>query len=99
MDHPAIAKVFDAGITPQGQPYFVMEYVPGLTITEYCDQKRLGASDLALAGGSAQGTHIALQQQSRAKPGTGLALELGDAVGVSLTRRANPAAPGMLSFT
>ena len=30
MDHPAIAKVFDAGTTPQGQPYFVMEYVPGL---------------------------------------------------------------------
>jgi eukaryotic-like serine/threonine-protein kinase len=41
MDHPAIAKVFDAGITPQGQPYFVMEYVPGLTITEYSDQKKL----------------------------------------------------------
>ena len=41
MDHPAIAKVFDAGSTPQGQPYFVMEYVPGLPITEYCDQKRL----------------------------------------------------------
>ncbi len=41
MDHPAIAKVFDAGATPQGQPYFVMEYVPGLPITEYCDQHRL----------------------------------------------------------
>jgi eukaryotic-like serine/threonine-protein kinase len=41
MDHPAIAKVFDAGTTPQGQPYFVMEYVPGLAITEYCDQKKL----------------------------------------------------------
>lgn len=41
MDHPAIAKVFDAGTTPQGQPYFVMEYVPGLPITEYCDQKEL----------------------------------------------------------
>ena len=41
MDHPAIAKVFDAGTTPQGQPYFVMEYVPGLPITEYCDLKRL----------------------------------------------------------
>jgi hypothetical protein len=41
MDHPAIAKVFDAGITPQGQPYFVMEYVPGLPITEYCDQHTL----------------------------------------------------------
>jgi serine/threonine protein kinase/tetratricopeptide (TPR) repeat protein len=42
MDHPAIAKVFDAGATPQGQPYFVMEYVPGLTITDYCDEKGLG---------------------------------------------------------
>jgi eukaryotic-like serine/threonine-protein kinase len=41
MDHPAIAKVFDAGITPQGQPYFVMEYVPGLPIAEYCDEKKL----------------------------------------------------------
>jgi eukaryotic-like serine/threonine-protein kinase len=41
MDHPSIAKVFDAGSTPDGQPYFVMEYVPGVPITEYCDQKRL----------------------------------------------------------
>jgi eukaryotic-like serine/threonine-protein kinase len=41
MDHPAIAKVFDAGATPQGQPYFVMEYVAGLPITEYCDQHKL----------------------------------------------------------
>ena len=41
MDHPSIAKVFDAGTTPDGQPYFVMEYVPGVPITEYCDKKRL----------------------------------------------------------
>jgi eukaryotic-like serine/threonine-protein kinase len=41
MDHPSIAKVFDAGTTPEGQPYFVMEYVPGLQITKYCDQKQL----------------------------------------------------------
>ena len=41
MDHPAIAKVFDAGTTPEGQPYFVMEYVPGVAITDYCDQKKL----------------------------------------------------------
>src|SRR5216683_1039133 len=41
MDHPSIAKVFDAGTTPDGQPYFVMEYVPGVPITDYCDQKRL----------------------------------------------------------
>ncbi len=45
MDHPAIAKVFDAGATPQGQPYFVMEYVPGLPITEYCDQHKLKIAD------------------------------------------------------
>jgi len=41
MDHPAIAKVLDADSTPEGQPYFVMEYVPGLPITTYCDQKKL----------------------------------------------------------
>jgi len=45
MDHPAIAKVFDAGSTATGQPYFVMEYVPGLPITTYCDQKRLPARE------------------------------------------------------
>jgi eukaryotic-like serine/threonine-protein kinase len=45
MDHPAIAKVFDAGATAQGQPYFVMEYVPGLPITEYCDQHKLKIAD------------------------------------------------------
>jgi len=45
MDHPAIAKVFDAGTTPQGQPYFVMEYVQGLPITEYCDLKKLKIPD------------------------------------------------------
>ena len=42
MDHPAIAKVFDAGTTPMGQPYFAMEYVAGLPITDYCDEKKLG---------------------------------------------------------
>jgi non-specific serine/threonine protein kinase/serine/threonine-protein kinase len=45
MDHPAIAKVFDAGATPLGQPYFVMEHVPGLSITEYCDRKKLKIQD------------------------------------------------------
>ena len=41
MDHPSIAKVFDAGATAEGQPYFVMEYVGGVPITDYCDQKQL----------------------------------------------------------
>ena len=45
MNHPAIAKVFDAGATPEGQPYFAMEYVQGLAITEYCDRKRLKISE------------------------------------------------------
>ena len=37
MDHPNIATVFDGGTTPEGRPYFVMEYVQGVPITEYCD--------------------------------------------------------------
>jgi tetratricopeptide (TPR) repeat protein len=41
MDHPSIAKVFDAGATPEGRLYFVMEYVAGVPITDYCDQKKL----------------------------------------------------------
>jgi len=45
MNHPAIAKVFDAGTTAIGQPYFVMEYVDGLPIHDYCDSKKLGIRD------------------------------------------------------
>ena len=45
MDHPAIAKVFDAGTTPDRQPFFVMEFVPGSPISQYCDQKRLSTRE------------------------------------------------------
>ena len=45
MDHPSIAKVFDAGSTPQGAPYFVMEYVAGTPITDYCDNHRLSTRE------------------------------------------------------
>ena len=41
MDHPNIAKVFDGGTTETGRPYFVMEIVRGLPITEYCDKHKL----------------------------------------------------------
>src|ERR1700739_3147385 len=41
MDHPNIAKIFDGGVTESGRPYFVMELVRGLPITEYCDHKRV----------------------------------------------------------
>ena len=45
MDHPNIAKVLDAGTTENGRPYFVMELVKGVPITEYCDNNRLSARD------------------------------------------------------
>src|SRR5437763_389096 len=41
MDHPNIAKVFDAGATETGRPFFVMELVRGIKITDYCDQNNL----------------------------------------------------------
>ncbi|HEV3439248.1 MAG TPA: serine/threonine-protein kinase, partial [Gemmata sp.] len=41
MDHPNIAKVFEAGATPENRPYFVMELVKGVSITKYCDEHRL----------------------------------------------------------
>lgn len=41
MDHPHIARVLDAGTTPTGRPFFVMELVAGVRITEYCDRNRL----------------------------------------------------------
>jgi serine/threonine protein kinase/tetratricopeptide (TPR) repeat protein len=42
MDHPNICKIFDAGATQSGRPYFVMELVRGIKITDYCDQHSLG---------------------------------------------------------
>ncbi|MFI4896551.1 MAG: protein kinase [Phycisphaerales bacterium JB059] len=42
MDHPGIARIFDAGISRGGVPFFVMEYVRGEPITSYCDRHRLG---------------------------------------------------------
>ena len=45
MDHPNIAKVFDAGATPRGRPYFAMELVKGIPITDYCDENHLDARD------------------------------------------------------
>jgi serine/threonine protein kinase len=41
MDHQNIARIFDAGATPKGRPYFVMEYIEGVPITQYCDSKRM----------------------------------------------------------
>ena len=45
MDHPNIAKVLDAGTTDAGRPYFVMELVRGIKITDYCDQANLSTKE------------------------------------------------------
>ena len=45
MDHPNIAKVLDAGATDTGRPYFVMELVRGIKITDYCDQNNLSTQE------------------------------------------------------
>src|SRR5262245_16657568 len=45
MDHPNIAREFDGGATPSGRPYFVMELVKGVPITEFCDQNQLPPRD------------------------------------------------------
>src|SRR5262245_42215111 len=41
MNHPHVAAVYDAGLSGTGRPYFVMEYVPGRSITDYCDENQL----------------------------------------------------------
>ncbi|MGH7978997.1 MAG: serine/threonine protein kinase, partial [Limisphaerales bacterium] len=45
MDHPNIAKVLDAGATETGRPFFVMELVRGIKITDYCDQNKLSTNE------------------------------------------------------
>ena len=45
MDHPCVAQIYDADITADGRPYFIMEYVQGVPITDYCDRNVLGCKD------------------------------------------------------
>lgn len=45
MDHPHIARVFDAGATETGRPFFVMEFVPGVRVTAYCDEHKLALAE------------------------------------------------------
>ena len=45
LEHPNIAHVFDAGTTETGRPYFVMEYVKGMSITRYCDKQKLSVEE------------------------------------------------------
>ena len=63
MDHPNIAKILDAGTTESGRPYFVMDYVRGIPVTEYCDQNELTTSErLAIFVDICQGVQHAHQK-------------------------------------
>jgi WD40 repeat protein/serine/threonine protein kinase len=63
MDHPSIAKVHDGGQTASGRPYFVMELVKGVPITEYCDQNRISVrARLGLFGAVCQAVQHAHQK-------------------------------------
>lgn len=62
LDNPHIARLLDAGATPDGRPYLVMEYVDGLPIDRYCDQRRLTINDrLRLFRLVCEGVHAAHQ--------------------------------------
>jgi len=63
LDHPNIAHVFDAGTTETGRPYFVMEYVKGLSIVKYCDDRKLNIEQrLRLFEQVCEGVHHAHQK-------------------------------------
>jgi WD40 repeat protein/tRNA A-37 threonylcarbamoyl transferase component Bud32 len=63
LEHPNIAHVFDAGTTEAGRPYFVMEYVEGMSITKYCDERKLNVEErLELFKQVCEGVHHAHQK-------------------------------------
>jgi eukaryotic-like serine/threonine-protein kinase len=108
MNHPSIAKIFDAGTTPDGQPYFVMEYVPGLPITTYCDQKRLTIRErLELFRKACQGVQHAHQKaimHRDLKPANILVVEIDGKptpriIDFGLAKEVVPPAPGETLFT
>jgi hypothetical protein len=77
MEHDSIAKVFDVGQAETGQPYFVMEYVPGTAITNWCDQHDLDVG-ARLALFDFDGLHAALPA---ARVGQHLSAQVGRALG------------------
>ena len=108
MDHPTIAKVFDAGATPTGQPYFVMEYVDGLPITDYCDRKKLGIRErLKLFTQVCQGVQHAHQKaiiHRDLKPSNILVVDVDGKptphiIDFGLAKAIGPPAPGKTIFT
>jgi eukaryotic-like serine/threonine-protein kinase len=108
MDHPAIAKVFDAGATPEGQPYFVMEYVPGPPITEYCNSQKVKVRErLELFIQACEGVQHAHQKaimHRDLKPANILVVEVDGKptpriIDFGLAKAATPAGEGQTLFT
>jgi serine/threonine protein kinase/tetratricopeptide (TPR) repeat protein len=63
MDHPNLARVLDAGSDASGRPYFVMDYIRGIPISDYCDRNNLSTADrLALVTQVCDGVHHAHQK-------------------------------------
>jgi len=91
MSHSSIAKVFEAGTTERGQPYFVMELVEGLAITRYCDKHRLSLRErIALFQQACAGVQHAHQKgviHRDLKPGN-----------ILVTREGENAVPKILDF-
>ena len=108
MDHPAIAKVFDAGATADGQPYFVMEYVPGEPIADYSDHKKLNIRErLELFVKACEGVQHAHQKaiiHRDLKPANILVVELDGKpsprlIDFGLAKAATPLVAGESMFT
>ncbi|MBL8231525.1 MAG: serine/threonine protein kinase, partial [Bryobacterales bacterium] len=82
LEHPNIARIFDAGNTPEGWPYFVMEYVHGKPVDTYCDERRLNVSErLRLFRAVCAAVHYAHQHRvihRDLKPGNILVTESGE---------------------
>ena len=108
MEHPAIAKVFDAGTTATGQPFLVMEYVDGRPITDYCDSNKLGIRErLQLFNRVCEGVQHAHQKaiiHRDLKPSNILVVEVDGKpmpriIDFGLAKTAAPLAPGETLFT
>ncbi len=82
LRHDAIAQLFDGGLTDDGRPYFAMEYVPGASITEYCDAKKLTVTErlrlLRRVGDAVQYAHRNLVVHRDLKPSNVMVTESGD---------------------
>ena len=73
LDHPGIAALVDGGVTDDGQPYFMMEYVDGQTLTQWCDEKRLSIRErlplFQQVAAAVQSAHQSLVVHRDLKPG------------------------------